>query len=303
MVERVLLVRHISTHPDKNLEQIDTHDLALNRAALARLAALSGYPEATLRTASGTRLIPGPDPTPVRAWIPLRTTDRTLVRPCSHCAARRGLDIPAIVRIGTRQPPFCVQHARTLVPYQSERGREQPLTPAPEILAAHHRYKILRRRHRHTIDEAYTAAADITGRWRSGKYKPEHIDARWQARSQHLPDVPDNVIRYPETIALTALFTATPSLLHTPTRAAGAPSAMQFLLAAAYCLDHPAPAQLLRTSHPLFRWANTPNMHGWFWRNAAEPDRTIYRTLASNSRTPVTDRHSGRRPTAGERRS
>lgn len=58
---------------------------------------------------------------------------------------------------------------------------------------------------------------------------------------------------------------------------------MQFLLAAAYCLDHPAHEQLIRPGHPLFRWADAPDMPTWFWRNVDDPDRTIYRFLARGS--------------------
>jgi len=69
----------------------------------------------------------------------------------------------------------------------------------------------------------------------------------------------------------------------TPTEDRDAPSTMQFLLAVARCLDHPAPEQLLRPAHPLFRWAGGWGMPAWFWRNIKEPDRTIYRTLAQGS--------------------
>ncbi|MFY1668349.1 TniQ family protein [Plantactinospora sp. WMMB334] len=289
-VDRPLLIRHIATDHAGHIGPFHTHDLALNRPALARLAILSGYPETVLLAAISTRTLKRPGPEPLRDWIPLGGTDPTLLRPCSHCTARRGIRVPSIIQLEPGQPPVCIQHRRTLVPYhyRSDRGNEQPLGATPEIVTAAHRYKILRRRHRDTIGEAFAAAAGITrfwGRGRAGFYrdKPEQISARWSARAEHLPDVPDTVIRYPEIVALTGLFTSIPELLLTPSGDRDAPSAMQFLLAAARCLEHPAPEQLLRPAHPLSRWAGTTDMPAWFWRNINEPDRTIYRTLAQGS--------------------
>ncbi|SCG17575.1 TniQ protein [Micromonospora echinofusca] len=289
-VDRPLLIRHIATDHAHHIGPLHTHDLALNRPALARLAILSGYPEAVLLAAISTRTLKTPGPEPLRDWIPLGGTGPTLLRPCSHCTARHGIRVPAIIQLEPGPPPICIRHRRTLVPYhyRSDRGNEQPLGAAPEIVTAAHRYKILRRRHRNTIGEAFAAAANITrlwGRGRVGHYrdKSEQINARWNARTEHLPHVPDTVIRYPETIALTSLFASAPTLMLTPTEDREAPSTMQFLLAVARCLDHPAPEQLLRPAHPLFRWAGGWGMPTWFWRNIQEPDRTIYRTLAQGS--------------------
>ncbi|MEO3779372.1 hypothetical protein ABGB16_21520 [Micromonospora sp. B11E3] len=116
--------------------------------------------------------------------------------------------------------------------------------------------------------------------------KPEQIAARWQTRQLHLPGIADSLVRYPETVALAALLTSTPSLLLTLRKAPDAPSPMQFLLAATRCLNHPAPTQVLRRGHPLFRWAGVPNAPRSWWLNTSEPDRTIYQMLSENQVRP-----------------
>jgi hypothetical protein len=129
------------------------------------------------------------DPQPFRDWTPLGLNkDGTLAHPCSRCAARRG-------------------------------AHEHSLTATPEIITAARRHRALRRRHPATSDLAFVTATHLTSTWRSWSVEsrsgPELIDVRWNARAQLLPGIPDGLIRYPETIAFTALFASTPSMMLT----------------------------------------------------------------------------------------
>jgi hypothetical protein len=97
-------------------------------------------------------------------------------------------------------------------------------------------------RHAGTADR-HVEIRDV-GTWRLSpgrKAGPDPIDARWNARARFLPGVPHNVIRIPETIAMATLFTSRPPLLDLPRSRSRDYSPMQFLLAAALCLRHPAP--------------------------------------------------------------
>jgi hypothetical protein len=98
-----------------------------------------------------------------------------------------------------------------------------------------------------------------------------------------LPRVVDQIIRYPETIALATLFARNRQLLLTPRGGTGDPTPMVFLLHAARCLDHPEPQQLIRPHHPLFRWAGADDLPNWRWRNSDEPDRSIYAALRAGN--------------------
>jgi hypothetical protein len=53
---------------------------------------------------------------------------------------------------------------------------------------------------------------------------------------------------------------------------------MVFLLHAARRLGRPAPDQLLRRHHPLFRWTGEDDLASWQWRNARELDRSMCRS-------------------------
>lgn len=285
MVDRALLLRHIGRHYNEEVLQLTSYDLALNPAALTRLAVLGGYPKSTLLKAIPAHISDKPGPDPIRDWIPItRPKDPTLVNACSRCAARRGVHMPVVIRLPDKlHPQICVQHQRALAPYHDRDRGEQSLVATPEITAAGRRYHTLRRRHRFMLQTAFANAENIinSGHQLAGRTNdPEKILARWQTRQAHLLDASDRVIRYPEIIALTSLFAATPSPLQTLNKVPGAPSPLQFVLAAVRCLDHPAPHQALRRSHPLFRWARVPDASKWWWRaSAREPDRTIYRIL------------------------
>ena len=274
-----LLIRHLGNNNHHGTGPIDTHDLALNRSALARLATLSGYPETTLLAAIPVHVIGILDPEPFRYWTPLGLNkDGTLVHPCSRCAARRGAYEPTIVKIGTREPPICIRHRRTLALYRFDDVQEHSLTATPEIVTAARRHRALRRRYPTTSDLAFVTASHLTSTWRSWSVESRSGRAdrlRWNARAQHLPGIPDSLIRYPETIAFTALFASTPSLMLTIRNAPGAPSPMQFLLAAVRCLNHPAPEQVLRRSHALNRWAGVPLQPLLWWANTAEPTEPV----------------------------
>ena len=285
MVDRGLLLRYIGHHYNEEVLQLTSYDLALNPVALSRLSVLSGYPESTLLKAIPAHISDKPGPDPIRDWVPItRPKDPTLVNACSYCTARRGVHMPVVIRLpDQRHPPICVAHQRTLVPHRDPDRSEQSLVATPEITAAGRRYHTLRRRHRFWLQTAFANAENIINSWHqlAGRTNdPERIIARWQARQAHLPDASDRVVRYPEIIALTSLFAATPSLLQTLNKRPGAPSPLQFVLAAVRCLDHPAPHQALRRTHPLFRWARVPDASKWWWRaSTREPDRTIYQIL------------------------
>jgi hypothetical protein len=195
-----------------------------------------------------------------------------------------------IVRLPARQLPICFRHRRTVEPYRPERVGEQSLVPTPEILTAAQRYQQLIRRSRDSIGPAHANAINITRTWRNWtktSSEPEAIFPRRQKREQRVPGLPEDLLWLPETIALTALFTAQPSMLLTLTRTPDAPSPMQFLLSTVRCLSHPAPEQVLRRSHPLFRWAGAPHIARWWWLNTDEPDRTIYAMLSENRSRPA----------------
>ncbi|MGC4772061.1 hypothetical protein ACLQ25_24210 [Micromonospora sp. DT44] len=225
-----------------------------------------------------------------------------MMRPCTLCAARRGARIPALVRLDHGELPICVQHRRTLVGFRDEqprRGRplgpfgpptEQSLDATPEILTAVRRRRALRRRRRATIDAAMEAAGQITSGWRNWPRRRGESDAittRWGGRSELLPRVVEQVIRYPETIALATVFARHPQLLNTPRAATGDPTPMMFLLHAAHYLQHPEPGQLLRRHHPLFRWAGADDLPNWRWRNSSEPDRSIHAALRADNIEPL----------------
>ncbi|MEV0804891.1 hypothetical protein [Micromonospora sp. NPDC050200] len=238
------------------MQQLRTHDLVLNRAARQRLAILSGYPETLLRAVLSTRqhLYRDDDPQPARHWAALGPRLSGVLRPCTLCAARRDARIPALVRLDRDELPICVRHRRTLVSFRDEqprRGRplgrlgppsEQPLDSTPEILAAVRRYRALRRRRRATLDAGLGVASQIISGWRSWprrRGESDHIVLRWRERSELLPRVDDQVVRYPETIALAVLFARMPQLLLTPHGSTGDPTPTVFLIHAARYLDHP----------------------------------------------------------------
>jgi hypothetical protein len=282
-----LLLAHLGQHqqqPGTTIRSTGTYDIVLNPTALDRLTMLSGCTKKALLNAIPARAAARTEDGRPSYWRKrLAVIDPALARPCSYCCARRGVRIPTIIRLQPNQLPLCLQHSRSLILFRTAQTAEHSLEPAPEITAAARRWRNQNRRHPATAADALAAATTITESWKgwSGQYrfKPCQIIVRWRARAQGLPGVPDNVVRYPETIALATMFAQDPTLLLTPGETPNAPSPMQLLLRAARCLDHPAPEQVLRLAHPLFRWANTPLESDWWWRNTIEPDRTIYMTL------------------------
>jgi hypothetical protein len=289
-VECALLIEHLGQSWRQGIGPIQTHDLQLSPAALTRLAILSGCSEKTLIRAIGGRLISQSDSQPAFDWTSLPRHDPQLVRPCSLCAARRGVRDAAIVRLNPQQLPLCLRHSRTLVHYRADRLKEQPLSKSPQVVSAVRRLAILLRRRHAGVDNAFDAADHITSTWRLApgrRVNPDPISARWEARARFLPGVPDRIVRCPETLALITLFTSRPDLLSVHRGRSTSLSPMQFLLAAALCLSHPMPHQLLRRSHPLFQWAGAIEMPTWWWSNTSEPDKTIYRLLRRSRSHPL----------------
>jgi hypothetical protein len=136
MVDRGLLLRHIGRHYNEEVLQLTSYDLALNPAALTRLAVLSGYPESTLLKAIPAHISDKPGPDPIRDWVPItRPRDPTLVNACSRCAGRRGVHMPVVIRLPDKlQPPICVQHQRALAPYHAvtaASNRSSPFRRSP----------------------------------------------------------------------------------------------------------------------------------------------------------------------------
>jgi hypothetical protein len=261
-------------------KHIHTYDLELNEPALFRLSLLSGYPEDPLRRVLHVRRTRSGWP-PAYSWHRFTSGENDLVRPCSHCAARRGVQTLAMIKRSSLLP-ICLRHGRTLVPHTEPRAADQSLHTTPEILTAWRRFTTLRRRRPDTVTAAFQAASDITSDWRRAKTgNTDHITDRWQARAVLLPEVANDVIRSPETIALTTLFARQPALLRVPQQPS--PMPMVFLAHAARYLDHPEPRQLLDQGSPLLRWAQGMDMPAWWWPEAHEPDRSIYIALKHNA--------------------
>ncbi|WP_033341523.1 hypothetical protein [Catenuloplanes japonicus] len=148
---------------------------------------------------------------PSRFWDAFVLKDPAVVRPCSLCAARRGARIPALVRIRRDALPVCVQHRRTLVSFRDEllRARrsttvlppavELSLDATPEILEAIHRYRILRRRRRSTVEAAFAAATHLTtsrSSWPRRRHEQDPIVERWRERGRLLPGIGGQVTRF-----------------------------------------------------------------------------------------------------------
>ncbi len=293
-VETKLLLRHLAGHngSGEQAQLTASHDVAINLPVLARLALLSGCPEAVLSTTLSIRWLHAPDEEPRRAWLPLAKEPR-LIRPCSRCTARHGSTTPAVVRLDEQQLPICMKHDRTLASYRTDQEREHPLAPAPEILTAARRLQILRRRHHRSINQALDVASTIIHGWQNwsgqNKGRPDIIRTRWRDRAARLANVPygviqlqDTITRLPEIVAVTALFCWNPALMLTPRGEPDDPSPIQFLLHITRSLDHSAPSQMLRSAHPLFRWANVPIAPDFWWRATTEPDKTIYLALTAD---------------------
>ncbi|MEV4281514.1 TniQ family protein [Actinoplanes xinjiangensis] len=263
-------------------KHIHSYDLELNEHAFFRLSLLSGYYEDPLRRVLHVRRTRKGWP-PAYAWHRFTHTENDLVRPCSHCAARYDIQALAMVKRASLLP-VCLRHGRTLVPRTEPRAVDQSLHPTPEILTAWRRFTILRRRRRDTVTTAFEAASTITSDWtRSKSGRTDHIAERWRARAVLLPTVASDVIRSPETIALTTLFARHPELLRVPRMPSRGPTPMVFLAHAARYLDHPEPRRLLDQGSPLLRWTQGTDMPAWWWPNAHEPDRSIYSALKSNT--------------------
>ncbi|WP_433616890.1 TniQ family protein [Dactylosporangium sp. CA-139114] len=259
-------------------------DLVLNDAALNRLSIYSGSTTTTLRRATRTHALDTDDPTPATDWTALHSA--RLARPCSRCAATRGVHVEATIALAEQQPAICIEHRVALADPGADLP-EQSLQRFPEVLAAAQRHLRLRRRRHATFRYAYTTAARLTRNWRpyapNLRTAPEAISVRWQARAAHLnrPDT-DNLVRYPETISLADLLSTLPwpadaaEILTKPIIAAP----VHLLLQAAHALNHPTPRELLERGHPLCRWAGVPLRPGYWWNEQGpEPDRTAYFTL------------------------
>ncbi|WP_430783354.1 TniQ family protein [Actinoplanes sp. G11-F43] len=262
--------------------QIHTYDLELNEHAFFRLSLLSGYYEDPLRRVLHVRRTRKGWP-PAYTWHRFTSRDNDLVRPCSHCAARYNVQTLAM----TKRPsvlPICLRHGRALAPHTEPRAVDQSLHPAPEILTAWRRFTILRRRRRNTVTTAFTTASEITNDWARAKTgSADHIAQRWRDRAALLPDVTGDVIRSPETIALTTLFARHPGLLRVPQLPSRGPTPMIFLAHAARYLDHPEPRRLLDQGSPLLHWAQGSELPAWWLPNTREPDRSIYTALRNNT--------------------
>jgi hypothetical protein len=276
-----LLLEHLGKGPTWTIgKQTHLYDLELNEYAFFRLSLLSGYHEEPLRRILHVRRTRNGWP-PAYSWHRFTSGENDLVRPCSYCAARHDVQTPAMIRRSSLLP-ICSRHGRTLVPRTEPRAAEQPLHTTPEILTAWRRFTILRRRRRDTVTTAFNVASDITSDWmRRTTARTDHIADRWQARAALLPEAASEVIRSPETIALTTLFARQPRLLHVPR--SPNPTPMLFLAHAARYLDHPEPRQLLEQGSPLLRWSQGMDMPDWWWPNTHDPDRSIYTALKNNT--------------------
>jgi hypothetical protein len=289
-----LLISHLGrheSHPEAGGLFADTYDLTLNRAALDRLAVYSDSPSRALLNATRTVLNAADWHAPTCRWAKL-TTQR-LVRPCTRCTKAAAAD--ATIALTEHQPGICSTHHQILARPDPPIDRQQ-LGPFPEIAAASRRHRRLRRR-RNTFTSALRAALQLTANWRpyapKRRSSPEHLEIRWQARAMRLglPNT-DDLVRYPETIALADLLSTLPwPPDHEIPGARPIISApVDFLAQAARYLHYPAPRDLLGRGHPLCRWVAVPEGPAYWWRDyASEPDRTAY-FLLRKAKT-VLDRH------------
>jgi hypothetical protein len=272
-------------HPHHQAIGSNTHDLAVNTAALIRLAVFTGITPAALRAATRPQIITTDGPEPSSTWISL--DPHQLAHPCWRCTAGRSNQTSALIALAEQQAPLCLTHERALARPGSP-TQTPPLNLFPDILAAARRHRALRRTRRATFPRAFRIAAQLIRTWRpfgeQRRRAPEQITLRWQARAERLqrPDT-DDLVRYPEVIALTQLF-----LTLAWRSESGHPiepivrAPVQFLADAAEHLQHPAPRELLQPGHPLHRWARTPQRPGYWWDEyGTEPDRTAYFALRS----------------------
>jgi hypothetical protein len=280
--------RHRS-HPAAGACGAHSHDLALNRPALERLAIYSGTPPTTLLAATTTKILSTDNHEPQTEWITLH--GRRLAHPCRQCVAGRCSELNATIALTEDQPSFCLRHQRIL-PRLDLAAVPLTLHTFAEIAAAGRRHQALRRKRRTAFPLALRAAAKIVRDWRPyaerRRHAPEAINVRWHARAErlHLPHT-DELVRYPETIALADLL----STLSWPDQDAdiltkpAITAPVLFLAHAARYLNHPEPRELLKCGHPLHRWAKVPLRPGYWWREyGTDPDKTAYFTLHAAKR-------------------
>jgi hypothetical protein len=291
-----LLLSHLGrhhSHPKAGGIATSTYDLALNRAALTRLAIYSGSTPIALLRATGAVISTDTGPTPICEWSSI--LNRRSAYACTRCAPETA-PRTGLIALDEHQPAICRTHQVVLA--QPGISAEQPISPFTEIAAAARRHHNLRRRRRHTFSRSLDTAAALIRRWRPFPKRraqsPEHLISRWHERASrlNLPDT-DQLVRYPEMIALAQLF----STLPWPDAPADQPAKpiiaapLHFLEQAAAHLAHPEPSQLFQRGHPLCRWANVPERPGYWWRDyGTEPDRSIYFRLRNNPQAAAAHR-------------
>ncbi|OJF15421.1 hypothetical protein BG844_04810 [Couchioplanes caeruleus subsp. caeruleus] len=291
-----LLLSHLGrhhSHPKAGGIATSTYDLALNHAALTRLAIYSGSTPAALLKATGAALSTDIGPTPICEWTSI--LNRRSAFACTRCAPEISPGT-GLIALDEHQPAICRTHQAILA--RAGITGEQQLRPFTEIAAAAHRHHHLHRRRRHTFSRSLDAASALIRRWRPFAKRraesPEHLISRWHERASrlNLPDT-DQLVRYPEMIALAQLFSTLPwpdaSADQQAKPIITAP--LHFLEQAAVHLAHPEPNQLFQRGHPLCRWADVPERPGYWWRDyGTEPDRSIYFRHRNNPKTAAAHR-------------
>jgi hypothetical protein len=290
-----LLLSHLGrhhSHPKAGGIATITYDLALNHAALDRLAIYGGSTSTALLRATGAALSTDTGPIPICEWTSILNRRSNYV--CTHCAPRTAPGT-ALIALAEHQPAICLTHQMILA--RPGVTAEQNLHPFTEIITAA-RHHHLHRRRRHTFGRSLDAALALIRRWRpypKRQYESvEHLTSRWHERASrlNLPDT-DHLVRYPEMIALAQLFSTLP-WPDSPSERLAKPiinAPLHFLEQAAAHLAHPEPSQLFQRGHPLCRWANVPERPGYWWRDyGTEPDRSIYFRLRNDPKTAAAHR-------------
>ncbi|HEX6684646.1 MAG TPA: hypothetical protein VF062_17710 [Candidatus Limnocylindrales bacterium] len=278
-IDPTLLLQYLADSHTPSLIEVANRDLALNTAAITRLAAFSGQPEPILR-----RLLPqiASPPTTFDPALPYRRWSRLparLVRMCSHCAARRGVRQPVGIVLQPLQLPICIKHARLLTDYHDSDPELSPAA-APEVVAAARRHRTLARRRPHdAFGHAMHAAFHVTKHWRA--FSDQLINERWVERGERLGVNPLHpAIRLPETIAFVEIM----SLLRwdvTPTAAGEGikpdiSDRQRFIERLGHSLQHPDPEALQRRGNPLYQWLGPTPHHRQAWLRKPRKEQVIW---------------------------